>query len=190
MKSATLRTTLALTAVLASLVGCATPSGETAADRRASTLSMRDSALAELYRTQPGARSVIETSAGYAVFETIAMGVGVGGSNGYGVVEDRATGQRTFMRMSSGGLNLGVSAKEGKLILAFKDKATLDRFTRETFEWGSDAASGVKGTSSGGMNEAAGAATKSITAYQLTDTGFALTANLAGTKFWPDKSMN
>ena len=123
------------------------------------------------------------------MFKTIAMGAGLGGSNGYGVAEDHATGKHTFMRMSSNSLALGVSAQEGKLVLIFKDKATYDKFTGGTFEWGSTASAGAKGNKSGGMNDSAGAASNQITVYQLTDSGFALTANLGGARFWPDASM-
>lgn len=181
---------IAAVGIAATLAACATPEGSTVADKQNNTLAMRDTTLTRLYKEKPEARSMIESSAGYGVFNTVAMGAGIGGSNGYGVVEDKATGKRTYMRMSSGGLNLGVSATETKLVLVFKDKATIDKFTSETFEWGSSAAAGAKGESSGGMNEEAGKMTRDITVYQLTDSGFALTANLAGTKFWREKGMN
>ncbi|HEX8875694.1 MAG TPA: hypothetical protein VF777_03035 [Phycisphaerales bacterium] len=180
---------IAAVGIATTLAACATPEGSTTLDKQNNTLSMRDAALTRLYKEKPEARAAIDAGAGYGVFSTIAMGAVVGGSNGYGVVEDKS-GKRTYMRMASGGLNLGVSATETKLVLVFKDKATLDKFTSETFEWGSSAAAGAKGDKSGGMNEEAGKMTRDITVYQLTDSGFALTANLAGTKFWPEKGMN
>ncbi|MBY0113472.1 MAG: hypothetical protein K2Y21_11660 [Phycisphaerales bacterium] len=189
MKIRNAMTVLAAAGILGTLAACATPSGNTTADKQNNTLSMRDATLTRLYKEKPEAKAAIDNGAGYGVFSTIAMGAVVGGSNGYGVVEDKS-GKRTYMRMASGGLNLGVSATETKLVLVFKDKATLDKFTSSTFEWGSSAAAGAKGDKSGGMNEEAGKMTRDITVYQLTDTGFALTANLAGTKFWPEKGMN
>ncbi|MBS0189987.1 MAG: hypothetical protein JSR52_02445 [Planctomycetes bacterium] len=179
-----------LVAGVAGLIGgCATPSGNTTAEKQSSTLTMRDQALARLEKDHPEAKAQLAGAAGYAVFQTIAMGAGVGGSNGFGVAEAHDTGKHTFMRMSSNTINAGVSAQENQLVLIFKDKATYDKFVAGGWQWGGSASSGVKGTDSGSMKNEAGGSNDNVTVYQMTKTGFALTANLGGARFWPDSSL-
>lgn len=171
--------------------GCATPSGQTTSERQASTLLMRDQALARLEREHPDAKTALQGAAGYAVFQTIAMGAGVGGSNGFGVAEDHATGKQTFMRMSSNSLNAGVSAQENRIVLIFKNQAAFDRFIAGNWQWGGNASAGVT-TSSGRGNTGnqAGASNDDVTIYQMTSSGFALTANIGAARFWPDANMS
>ncbi len=180
-----------MVAALAGTLGaCSTPSGGTTAEKQSSTLTMRDQTLSRLEKEKPEAKAQLASAAGYAVFQTIAMGAGVGGSNGFGVAENKANGKQTFMRMSSNSLNLGVSATENRLVLIFKDQATFDKFVAGTWQWGGNAAAGAKGDNSGKMDNSAGASNDNVTVYQLTNSGFALTANLGGSRFWPDKDMN
>jgi len=170
--------------------GCASPSGQTTSERQASTLLMRDQALARLERERPEAKAALQNAAGYAVFQTIAMGAIVGGSNGFGVAEDHATGKHTFMRMSSNSLNAGVSAQENRLVLIFKDKAAFDRFLAGNWQWGGTASAGASSSNGGGGTaNNAGASTDAVQVYQMTSSGFALTANIGAAKFWPDSNM-
>jgi lipid-binding SYLF domain-containing protein len=170
--------------------GCASPSGQTTSERQSSTLLMRDQALARLEREHPDAKASLQNAAGYAVFQTIAMGALVGGSNGFGVAEARTTGKQTFMRMSSNSLNAGVSAQENRLVLIFRDQAAFDRFVAGNWQWGGSASAGVSTSSGGGgTGNNAGASTDGVTVYQMTSSGFALTANLGAARFWPDANM-
>lgn len=166
--------------------GCSTPQGQTTSERQASTLLMRDQALARLEREHPEAKASLQTAAGYATFQTIAMGAIVGGSNGFGVAEARNTGKQTFMRMSSNSLNAGVSAQENRIVIIFRDQATFDRFVAGNWQWGGTASAGVTGNSTSNQ---AGTNTDGVTVYQMTSSGFALTANLGGARFWPDANM-
>jgi len=170
--------------------GCSSPSGQTTAERQASTLLMRDQALARLEREHPEAKASLQTAAGYATFQTIAMGAIVGGSNGFGVAEARATGKQTFMRMSSNTLNAGVSAQENRIVIIFRDQATFDRFVAGNWQWGGTASAGVTGSSGTGTTNQAGTSNDGVTVYQMTSSGFALTANLGGARFWPDANMS
>lgn len=167
--------------------GCATPSGQTTSERQSSTLLMRDQALARLERDHPEAKAQLQNAAGYAVFQTIAMGAVVGGSNGFGVAEAKNTGKQTFMRMSSNSLNAGVSAQENRLVIIFRDQATFDRFVAGTWQWGGTASAGVTGNRT---SNDSGTNTEGVTVYQMTATGFSLTANIGGARFWPDANMS
>ncbi|MBX3379408.1 MAG: hypothetical protein KF805_04885 [Phycisphaeraceae bacterium] len=183
--------TLAGIAGLSGVVGgCASPSGQTTSERQASTMLMRDQTLARLEREHPNAKTALQAAAGYAVFQTIAMGAGIGGSNGFGVAEDHATGKQTFMRMSSNSLNAGVSAQENRLVLIFRDQAAFDRFVAGNWQWGGSASAGVStSTGGGGTGNQAGASNDAVQVYQMTSSGFALTANLGAARFWPDANM-
>jgi len=170
--------------------GCATPSGQTTSERQASTLLMRDQALARLERERPEAKAALQSAAGYAVFQTIAMGAGIGGSNGFGVAEAHNTGKQTFMRMSSNSLNAGVSAQENRLVLIFRDQAAFDRFVAGNWQWGGTASAGASSSNGGGgTGNSTNTSTDGVTVYQMTSAGFALTANLGAARFWPDANM-
>lgn len=170
--------------------GCATPSGQTTSERQASTMLMRDQTLARLEREHPEAKAALQSAAGYAVFQTIAMGAVVGGSNGFGVAEERSTGKQTFMRMSSNSLNAGVSAQENRLVIIFNSQEAFDRFIAGKWQWGGNASAGVSTSSGGGTGTSNQAGSNSdVQIYQMTSSGFALTANLGASRFWPDENM-
>ena len=82
-----------------------TPKGITRAEKRASILRMRDATLAELIRTKPSVRDLIDQSPGYAVFSNVRTNVIYAGAGaGYGVVVDQASGLQTFMKMAQLGV--------------------------------------------------------------------------------------
>ncbi|NCO19304.1 MAG: hypothetical protein GW900_04500, partial [Gammaproteobacteria bacterium] len=68
------RITIAVLTVLSAITvsGCASL-GDTAAEKRATVLEMRDESLAWLYEAEPGARQRIAEAAGYGVFDAASQ---------------------------------------------------------------------------------------------------------------------
>lgn len=87
------------------LAGCATPQGDTKADKQAAVRTMRADTLDKLYAIHPVAREQIGQAEGYAVFSNIGINLFLlSTANGFGVLHDNGGGD-TFMRMWSGGVD-------------------------------------------------------------------------------------
>jgi lipid-binding SYLF domain-containing protein len=152
---------------------------------------MKRETLTDLYKEKPKARKKIEDAEGYGVFAELAYGTGIGGGgNGYGVVVNNATGERTYMRMlqASGGVGIGI--KEFRVIFVFHDQDALQKFVTEGWEVGSEAEASALVADTGAGAEAAGIMNRGVSVYQFTDQGLYVRAALHAKKFYPDKDLN
>ena len=109
---------------------------------------------------------------------------------GYGVVVDNSTGRRTYMKMALGGIGLGLGVKDYKQVLIFKSKETLKKFIDSGWEFGGHADAAAKAGNSGGELSSEGAIGSDIEAYSMTESGLAIQATVAGSKYWKDKDLN
>jgi hypothetical protein len=106
--------------------------------------------------------------------------VGVGA--GYGVAVERATGERTYLRMRRFDIGLGIGVRAVRPMLIFADSVKFRRYIDGDFDAkvGAEASAkvGEKGTASGGSG---GAANEDMgyTSYLVTDSGVSATASLA-----------
>lgn len=168
--------------------GCATTAGNTPEAKRQAVLAMKNDTLSDLYNVRPGAKAEIAAAPGYAVFDNAGILFWVTAGTGYGVVQ-RKGAKPIFMKMAELGVGVGLGIKDYRLIFVFHNKATLDKFINEGWEFGAgvDAAAkaGHKGGAIGGE-----ALADSITVYQLTESGLAIQATVKGTKYWRDSALN
>jgi lipid-binding SYLF domain-containing protein len=184
-------TFLFLALVVAVLVSaCATTSGSTTAEKRQAVQTMRQEVLSNLYRIKPAARSLVQSSPGYAVFSNANVNIifaSFGG--GYGLVRDNKAGRDVYMKMGEVGIGLGLGVKDFRAVFVFHDRATMERFIGSGWEFGAHADAAAKAGDKGG---AAGGeiVVDNITIYQLTESGLALQATLKGTKYWRDGELN
>lgn len=180
-----------LSAIVMAAIGCSSPKGKTVADKRDYINEMKDKTLQEFYEKKPEGRQMIQEAAGYAVFSNIDYAViFVSGGNGYGVAVDEDTGQKTYMKMYTGGVGLGIGAKDFKEVIIFKEQYALDKFIAEGWEFGGQAGAAVKSGDQGGAASAAGNIAKNVKVYQWTETGFVAQANLTGTKYVVAQELN
>jgi len=172
-------------------LACAKPKGESAADKKSYVRGMRADALKDLYAAKPEARKKGQSTAGYAVFSNIeSKFMFVGAGSGYGVAVDNATGKETFMKMAKlhGGFGMGIQDFRGDFI--FKKPATLKRFVEEGWEFGGGVDASAKSEEKGGAITQELSATLDPEIYQMTKSGIALSATVAGTKYWKDDELN
>ncbi|MEE8057946.1 MAG: hypothetical protein V3T17_08930 [Pseudomonadales bacterium] len=169
--------------------GCATTAGNTPEAKRQSVINMRNETLSDLYNIRPGAKAMIAAAPGYAVFSNADIAlflISIGG--GHGVVSHK-DGKLVFMKMGEVGIGLGLGIKDFRAVFIFHDKATLNKFINDGWEFGAhaDAAAkaGDKGAAVGGEVLLDG-----ITVYQLTESGLALRATIKGTKYWKDDDLS
>lgn len=170
------------------------PKGDTAADKRRVVRDMRADTLNDLYEIRPETRGRLRQAVGYGVFSNIETKIMfVGGGSGYGVVVDNANGKETFMRMAKlhGGVGLGV--QDFRAVFVFNDRATMQTFIEEGWQFGGGAdaslKAGEKGAAASG-DVMVDTEVQPMEIYQFTESGVALSATAAGTKYWKDKELN
>lgn len=137
-------------------------------------------ALDELFAAQSSARELYDRAAGYAAFTATKAGFIVSGGGGTGVAVNKATGQRTYMRMGTGGIGLGIGAQRYSMIALFEDVNRLEHFV--TGGWDSsataEAAAGQEGIA------VRSSFIDGVAFFQLTDKGLMAHADVTGTRFW------
>jgi lipid-binding SYLF domain-containing protein len=182
---------IAATALLAGgLAGCATPKGNTAAEKRLDVMAMHDEVVDGLSAERAGFRARLDQAPGYAVFSNISTKVlFVGGGNGYGVLVNNQSGDRTFMRMAEIGAGLGVGVKDWRAVFVFNNPKAMYMFIQEGWEFGGDADAAFK-VGEGGAAAGDAFAANDVDVYQFTNQGVALQAMLNGTRFWRDTELN
>ena len=168
-----------------------TPSESKIIQARIQVREMSQDALSALYEIAPGARKVVERSAGYAVFSTFGVKLFfAGGTTGKGMVVNHRTGRQTFMKMVQvqGGLGFGVN--QNRLIFVFTNEQALRNFINQGWEFGGQLNLSAMAGGQGGMFSGAAAVSPGVYLYQLTQTGLAATLTVGGTKFFKDGDLN
>ena len=136
--------------------------------------------LDELLAAQGNARELCDKAAGYAVFTATKAGFIVSGGSGTGVAVNKATGQRTYMRMGTGGIGLGIGAQRYSLIILFENESHLSRFVMGGWDSSAtaQAAAGKEGIA------VRSSFIDGVAFFQLTDKGLMAHADVSGTRFW------
>ena len=160
--------------------------------KRQEIRKMSQDTLKRLYKAQPAAKSLLEKSAGYAVFSDTGVKILVSGSGkGQGVAVHNKTKAETFMKMFELQVGLGFGVKKFKVIFVFQNDRALDKFIDSGWEFGgqSDAAAKV-GEGKGASAAGAASVSDGVWMYQLTDKGLALEISAKGTKYYKDDDLN
>lgn len=175
-------------AVLAGVPGAVAKSA--AAEKRAEIDEMADDMLKELYRLKPKAKDQVKKAAGYAVFSNVGVNLVIASfAGGRGVVVDKK-GRRTYMKMGSAGLGLGLGVKDFRAVFIFRTREKLEAFIDRGWDFSGQVDAAAKSDKKGGAVAAAETAIPDVEIYQITKNGLALQATLQGTKYWSDKDLN
>jgi lipid-binding SYLF domain-containing protein len=151
-----------------------------AAQRRQEIDASAQATLDELLKTHPAAKDLYGRAVGYAVFTATKAGFIVSGGSGTGVAVDKSTGQRTYMRMGTGGIGLGIGAQRYSLVVLFETAEHLSKFVAGG--WDSSVAAEAAAAKEG-VN-ARSSFMDGVAYYQITDKGLMAHADISGTKFW------
>jgi lipid-binding SYLF domain-containing protein len=167
--------------------------GDSAEEKRATVRKDRDQILDKLYAANPEAKEKIQKAAGYGTFNNKNMNLFLlSTGHGYGMVVDKS-GKETFMAMGSLGGGVGIGAKDLSVVFIFKNADVMKKFIDTGWQFGGEAdataKAGDKGTAAS-KEAAADTGANVFEIYQMTDTGVALQATVAGTKYWKDKDLN
>ena len=170
---------------------CRLPQGGTAAAKRHDVQEMQDQALADLYRVKPEAKAFIESAEGYGVFSSLATKILLfGAGNGYGVIIDQKSGEKTYMRMAQGGVGIGMGIKDFRAIFVFTKRTPMRQFVDNGWSFKGDADAAAQYDEKGLGAGATANLGNGVYLYQLTKAGLALEAMVHGTKYWRYDELN
>lgn len=193
MKKQILLTLVVAALAIPAAAGLFSAKGDNGDEKRAAVRKDRDEILAKLYAAHPDAKEKIQKAAGYGTFNNKNMNLFLLSSgHGYGMVVDKG-GTETFMAMGSLGGGVGLGAKDLSVVFIFKDAGVMKKFVETGWQFGAEADATAKSGEKGAAASKEGAADTGANLfeiYQLTDTGVALQATVAGTKYWKDKELN
>lgn len=145
-----------------------------------------DAALARLFKLDRKAKALFDISYGYAVFDSRKSSFLVTVGSGSGVAVSKANGKRTFMRMFTGGANLGAGVQFYQNIFLFENKQSFDNFVNLGWE------AGTAANANFGRNsvDAQVRFVNGMALFQLAETGINLSVDVTGTKYWTDDVLN
>ena len=129
---------------------------------------------------QPGVQDLYGRAAGYAVFTVTKGGFIVSGGGGNGVAVNKSTGQRTYMRMGTAGVGLGIGGQRYSLVMLFETEDRLNKFVAGGWDSSAtaEAAAGQEGIA------VRSSFIDGVAFYQITEKGLMAHADVSGTKFW------
>ena len=190
MQGTLLKTVLSL-AIIAMIAGCGPGGNLTVVEKRQVVMDMENETLGRLYREAPGTKEKISKAAGYGTFSNANVNlIFASAGGGYGVVVDNATGKRTYMKMALGGVGFGLGVKDYRVVMIFRDKTTLNNFVESGWDFGAHADASAKAGDTGGELSEEGDVISGIEVFSMTESGLALQATVAGTKYWKDDKLN
>jgi lipid-binding SYLF domain-containing protein len=141
----------------------------------------------------PGAKAKIRKSEGYAVFSNVGINLVIASfAGGHGIVVEKGmfSDTKTYMKMGSAGLGLGLGVKDFRGVFVFYDQAKLQSFIAKGWDFSAQADAAAKSGEKGGSAAGAGNLAEGVEVFQITKNGLALQATLQGTKYWKDRDLN
>lgn len=143
-------------------------------------------ALSKLFDDNQKAKTLYEKAYGWAVFDNLKLAFGFSGGGGNGVATVKETGEKTYMKMGTAGVGLGLGVNKYQVIFLFQDSKTFDSFVNKG--WQADA-----GATAAAGKHAAEVKTDFVNGmaiYQITEKGLMANADIAGTKYWKNQKLN
>jgi lipid-binding SYLF domain-containing protein len=156
------------------------------ADRRAKIDQVAQEALDTLLAKSAGAQKNYDKAYGYAVFDNLKIAFGISGGGGSGVAVVKDSGARTYMKMGTGGVGLGLGGQKYQVVFFFETEKAFTSFVEKGWkaEAGARAAAGTEGASADTSFH------DGLAIYQMTDKGLMANADISGTKYWKNKKLN
>ena len=162
--------------------------GDSAAAARQGEIDANaEATLERLFAERSDARELYDRAAGYAVFAATKAGaLLVSGGSGTGVAIDKTTGQKTYMRMGTGGIGFGLGAQRYDMIILFETAAVLNRFVQGGWDSSATAQAAVGQDGIAVRSSFIGG----VAFFQLTEKGLMAHADVSGTRFWVIDRLN
>ena len=144
--------------------------------------SLEQDTLARLVKEHPQTKQELADSAGYFVAEQKIVKVPmIGAGGGAGVVVEKATGKRSYLRIPEVQFGAGWGGRAEKIVLVFQDKDKLRDLADGKWHAGIQAEAAAKAGDVGaaGSGSTTDLMKKGFSTYVLTDAGVSATATIA-----------
>jgi len=155
------------------------------AKKRAEIDAMADDTMKELFESSESAKELYDKCVGYAVFSNVKIQLGISGGGGQGVAVSKA-GTRTYMKMGTAGVGLGIGGQKYHVIFLFQTEKSLKSFVEKGWQADTSAQAAAGDAAVG----AAASFKEGIAYYQITDKGLIASADITGTKYWKNDGLN
>jgi len=143
-------------------------------------------ALDRLFAASASAKALYEKAYGHAAFDNTKVAIGISGGGGSGVAVVRKSGDKTYMKMGTVGVGLGLGGQSYNVVFLFESEAAFRSFVDKG--WQADAgASAVAGKE--GVN-AESTFHDGMAYFVMTEKGLMAAADVAGTKYWKNDKLN
>jgi hypothetical protein len=177
-----------LMVILSLMTGCAQLTLDEKERARAEIDLMAKTTIDALIKGDPSIKDALEKAKGYAVINwkvTKIPVVGAGGGNG--VIVDKRSGERVYIKVSRFDLGGGWGARSYKNLVITQDEDLLDNAKKGGWkiEAGAEASAGTAGAAG-----AAGGSNKSIETHVLLDGGGSATATVRFLRSTLDSDLN
>jgi lipid-binding SYLF domain-containing protein len=143
-------------------------------------------AMDRLFSESEKAGDLYKQAVGYAVFDNTRVTFGITGGGGTGVAVEKESGERTYMKMATGGVALGIGAQSYQVIFFFQDEKTFRNFVDKGWEAESGAGAAA-GTAGANVNVDF---RNGMASWVITKAGLIASADLSGTKYWQNDKLN
>ncbi len=156
---------------------------------RARLDGIAEKTLKRLFQEKSEAQALFEQSQGYGVFDALEASFYLTAGYGRGVLVNRQTGERIYMKMATGGLGLsfGLGGFQRQIVLLFATESALKQFLDQGLTGGAEAGV-MMGEDKDQLRLPIQQSDTKI--FVLTDSGWKVAAQLTGTKYWWDEKLN
>ena len=156
-----------------------------ALEKREFLVVLEEETLAELVEQQPEAQTDMDIAMGHAIFSnSAAKAPFVGGGDGSGVVVNKETGERSYLKVTRFDVGGGLGVRTYRLIIFFFEEEALRKLAGGKIEFGAGVEAGARekdvGTGAGGIT---GSRKEDYVLYQLSDTGVSVSLTVRMVKY-------
>jgi lipid-binding SYLF domain-containing protein len=170
---------LCLLGVVALTVGCASAPGDTADEKRQYIDQQAASTLQMVMADKDLDAEKIDAAVGYAAITNIGTKVLlIGADDGYGVLVNNRTGERTYLDISGIDFGPGVGVTKYRTLMLFETEEALNKFKDGQWEFGASVAATAKTEDAGGSAEDAASFNKDVDVYISGEKGLAASAQI------------
>lgn len=170
--------TLLVTVVPSALA--AEPAEDKTATKRSKIDAKSKEVLDQVLAESPRAKELFGKAMGYAVFDNTKAALGVSGGGGSGVAVEKSNGARTYMKMGTAGVGLGIGVKTYQIVMLFENEKVFRNFVDKG--WQADAQAGAAAGTAGASAEAT--FHNGMAIFVRTKKGLMASADVSGTKYW------
>lgn len=155
-------------------------------EKRAKIDETANEALHDLIDANTGAKALYDKAYGWAAFNNLKIAVMISGGGGSGVAVAKDGGQRTYMKMGTGGVGVGIGGQKYNVVFLFETEKAFRSFVDKGWkaETGAQAAAGTAGAS------AETTFNNGLAIYKMNESGLMASADISGTKYWKNKNLN